>query len=87
MTHTIESLLACTRAHVREVMGPKFDTEGLGLDHTFTEIGIDSLCLTEISNSVLSELDLYVPMARLARAPTVREFLQVVLDGLEAAQD
>ena len=85
MNHSIESLFEKTQVHARKVMGARYQPQG-GLDHTFAELGIDSLYLTEISFALLSELDLYVPMAQVARTRTVREFLQLVLDELQAAQ-
>ena len=85
MNHSIESLFEKTQAHARKVMGARFQPQG-GIDNSFTELGIDSLYLTEISFALLTELDLYVPMARVARTKTVREFLQLVLDELKAAQ-
>jgi acyl carrier protein len=81
-SHTLDSLFAQTKTHVRRVMGPKFELEKLTVDASFAELGVDSLYLTEVSFALLTELDVYVPMAQVARTKTVREFLEVVLAAL-----
>ena len=63
--------------HARRVLGNE-RFELADLDRTFEELGIDSLHLTEIAVAVLTELDVYVPMASLARAKTPAGFLAVL---------
>lgn len=81
-THTLESLFEKTKAHVRKVMGNRLDVEKVSLDATFAELGVDSLYLTEVSFALLTELDVYIPMAQVARTRSVREFLELVLSSL-----
>lgn len=75
----VQALFERTRVHVKKVMGAKYDDSKATLDSTFAELGVDSLYLTEVAFALLGELDLYIPMARVARTTSVREFLELVV--------
>ncbi len=60
------------------VMGSAWPVERVTLDSAFDELGIDSLHLTEIAFALLSELDVYIPMAKVARTRSVREFIELL---------
>ncbi|MDP1823662.1 MAG: phosphopantetheine-binding protein [Archangium sp.] len=75
---SMEQMFEMLKVHAKRIMGEKYDVGQVTLDRTFVELGIDSLYLTEIAFAVLAELDLYVPMAKVARAKNAREFLELV---------
>ncbi len=65
--------------HARRIVGDeRLALAPVDLDRSFEALGIDSLHLTEIAVAVLTELDVYVPMALLARATTPAAFLAVL---------
>lgn len=76
---TLDALFEKTKVHVKRVMGESFVIDSLTLEKSFDELGIDSLYLTEIAFALLTELDLYVPMAKVARTKSVKEFLELVI--------
>lgn len=81
MTH--DDLSKLLLSHAKKRLG---DDTRLSLRHLqtpFEDLGIDSLHLTEITVSMLAELDLYIPMAQLARTTSPEEFLRVL--GAEIA--
>lgn len=73
------TLLPILHRHAERVLGRPATFE---LDQSFEELGIDSLYLTEMAVGVLTELDVYVPMADLATAKTPGHFVHVLLDEL-----
>ncbi|MBX2801431.1 MAG: acyl carrier protein [Myxococcales bacterium] len=67
------------RFHAQRITGDaEAELTDAALGRPFEELGIDSLHLTEITAAMLTELDVYVPMATLARTRTPREFLEVL---------
>ena len=71
------------QGHAQLVMGSAWPVERVTLDSAFEELGIDSLHLTEIAFALLSELDVYIPMAKVARTRSVREFIELLRAELE----
>ncbi|WP_405845627.1 acyl carrier protein [Streptomyces sp. NBC_01518] len=80
---SLERLTTLLRECAGEAEGVNLDSDVLDL--TFTDLGYDSLAMLEVSGRIEQEYGISLPDEVVSDAPTPRQFLSYVNEGLGTA--